>query len=73
MAKQLDTKWVVAIEESLRNWQPINETLTDRLTLQFLILRLLKDGRPFKVYTLGAGGKRITTDTETCPCCNKKL
>lgn len=28
---------------------------------------------PFKVYNLGAGVKRITMDTDTCPCCKRKL
>ena len=40
---------------------------------KWVILELDRRGMPFKVYNLGAGVARVTTDTDTCPCCKKKL
>lgn len=37
---------------------------------QWLILNLAKNNISFKVINLGAGVKRITTQTDVCPKCN---
>jgi hypothetical protein len=39
----------------------------------FVVTELAKLGIPFKVYNLGAGVSKITTDTDICPCCKRKL
>lgn len=40
---------------------------------QFVILELSDANLPFKVINLGAGVKRITTETEVCPMCKQKF
>lgn len=40
--------------------------------IQFAVLALSKRNKPFKLYNLGAGIKRITSDSDICPCCKKK-
>ena len=41
-------------------------------SIQWLIQALAKADRLFKVYNLGAGVSRITTETDVCPCCKRK-
>lgn len=40
---------------------------------QWLIKNLISNNIPYKVKNVGAGVKMITTDTDTCPFCRKKL
>lgn len=51
----------ITITTAFTNWQ------------QQIILELNHANIPFKVYNLGSGVKKITTNTDTCPCCKKKL
>lgn len=51
----------------------VDETLADALPTVWLILRLTEKNIPFRVFSVGAGVRRITTDTTTCPCCKKPL
>ena len=51
----------------------LDRTLIYNNLVQQLIVRLSREGKPFKLYNLGAGVKRITMDTDTCPCCKRKL
>ena len=41
--------------------------------IQALITELAMRGKAYRLYALGAGVKRLTTDTEICPCCKHKL
>jgi hypothetical protein len=43
------------------------------LAAQALIEWMSKNNIAFKVYNLGAGVKRITSDTDICPCCKKNF
>lgn len=51
----------------------IDETTSFLPAVQWLIMQLAKNGIPFKLINLGAGVKRITTETNTCPCCKRKF
>jgi hypothetical protein len=51
----------------------IDMTLTQNIYKQALIMAMSERGIPFKIYNLGCGVTRITTDTNTCPCCGKTL
>lgn len=42
-------------------------------SIQWLIMELTERGIPFKLYNLGAGAKRVTTNTDKCPMCKRKL
>ena len=53
--------------------KPLDFTSPHNLLIQWFVLRLSKRDRPFKLYQLGAGVKRITTETTTCPCCKRPL
>lgn len=50
-----------------------DETYTFNAAAKFVISQLARYGIPFKVYHLGAGVKRITTKTDTCPCCKRRI
>ena len=65
--------WAKEMKEALTEESPIDETIRANISASFLIVLLSKVNRPFKVYNLGAGVKRVTTDTDACPCCKKKL
>lgn len=72
MAKIISPQWKFDREREIAECRTIDETLTDNLPVKWLICRLAKIGVPFKVYNLGAGVKRITTQTDVCPCCKRK-
>jgi hypothetical protein len=66
-------KEIADYKETVRQGQPVKplELVTSiNLGVQWLIVRLSKEGIPFKVLQLGAGVKRITTDVQVCPKCN---
>jgi hypothetical protein len=65
--------WAKRVGDLLDARQPIDETTHYTPAIQFIVTRLAKSGRAFRIHQLGAGVKRITTDTDTCPCCKKKL
>lgn len=44
-------------------------TCTNNLSAQFLVLRLTEANIPFRIINLGAGLKKITTETDICPKC----
>lgn len=48
-------------------------TLAWSQSIQWVIMELDQREIPFRVYSLGAGVKKITTDTDCCPCCKKSL
>lgn len=72
--KIIAPQWKTAMEEKMGAVNPnVDETLSSNMAAQYLIVRLSNRGLPFRVYNLGAGVKRITTNTDTCPCCKKAL
>ena len=50
--------------------KPIDVTTSMNAVAQFMIQRLALAGIGFRLIQLGAGVKRITTDTHICPKCN---
>lgn len=73
MSLRLTQHWQEEMQAKLAERKPIDLTSTHNLPIQWLIVRLANASIPYKVYNLGAGVKRITTDTTTCPCCKKPL
>jgi hypothetical protein len=69
----LNTKWIARLEPMIYSSTPVDETLSFTKGKQWLVMQLTKANRPFKIYSLGAGVSRITTETDTCPCCKRKL
>lgn len=72
MARVLNPKWKDQMLEKIASGQ-VDEILAQSLPAQWLIMRLTERGIQFRVYNVGAGVRRITTDTDTCPCCKRKL
>lgn len=71
--KILSEKWANERREDVVANRKIDVTTEFNLAKQFLVKLLTNHGTPFKVYNLGCGVVRITTDTDTCPCCGKAL
>lgn len=71
--KIVDPKWISEIKEKLRVGHEVDETIKSNLVASWLIAFLARRNTPFKVYNLGAGVKRVTTDTDICPMCKRKL
>ena len=73
MRKIINKEWANKMLDDINNNRHIDETISFNNSAQFLIKNLSISNIPFKVYNLGAGVKRISTDTNTCPCCFKDL
>ena len=59
---------------SLEQADHIDEHISYNAAAQWLITALSKRGIIFKVYNLGAGVKRITTqEPDKCPCCKRRF
>lgn len=71
MTIRVNPSWLKERKEEIRKGYIIDITTSFNKAAQTLII-LLKD-TPFRVYNLGAGVKRITTKTDICPCCKRKL
>lgn len=76
--KQLSHVWVSEMRERINGLSspgatPIDLTTGENIVAKWLIASLSGKNVPFKVYNLGAGVKRITTDTDECPCCKRKM
>lgn len=74
--KKVNPEWKKEILESIdRDRKENRDVKLDKLTtytpaIQWLIATLSKMEIPFRLINLGAGVKKITTDTSTCPKCN---
>ncbi len=73
MGKVINPAWAGKIRGLLDSGQPVDETTSFTPAAAFLIQELTLAGRAFRVYTLGAGVRRITTDTDSCPMCKREL
>lgn len=73
--KRLDPncEFALRIQRQIDRAEAIDEIVTTSYAATWLVEKLARVNRDFKIYNLGSGVKRITTDTETCPCCKKKV
>lgn len=69
----MNPKWTARVTERLNSDDSIDETTGYNPAVQWLIIELSRRNRPFILYQLGAGVKRVTTQTDKCPCCKQKL
>jgi hypothetical protein len=70
MGAILNPKWCAEMERKVFSEEPVDITTSFTKATQWLIVMLTKANRGFKVVTLGAGVRRVTTDTQVCPKCN---
>lgn len=73
MATKINPDWQNHLRLMIHTTNEIDEVISFNPATQWLISQLAIAGKPFKVYNLGAGVKRVTTKTDTCPCCKRKL
>jgi len=73
MAKALITKeWIDNCKKSITE-ESFDMTTMYNNAAQVVIKLFIQCDKPFKLYNLGAGVKRITSETDICPCCKRKL
>ena len=70
---QINPKWAEKILQCIVARSTIDEISSYKPATQWLIYQLTKRNLPYKIHNLGAGVQRITTDTDTCPCCKRSL
>jgi len=73
MAKKLNPEWVAKIESEIFQSQRIDKILDSMVAIKWLVAKLAGCKIPYKIHNLGAGVYRITTNTESCPCCGARL
>ena len=73
MTTRVNPNWLSEKLHTLDYTGELDVTVSYNKAAQSLIEALSRRDKVFKVYSLGAGVKRITTDTEVCPCCKKKI
>jgi len=66
------TEGLAEIRESIAIGTLDYTSMYNNLTQQIILL-LSNSNKPFKVYNLGAGVKRITSNTDTCPYCKRRF
>lgn len=70
---RVSSKWMAYQSDLIKEGKSIDAISVSTEATQWLIASLSRHGTPYKVHSLGAGVKRITTDTDTCPCCKRVL
>jgi len=73
MTKRINPLFTKNIENLVSENKKIDMTLSFLPCIKWLIVFLDYRNIPFKIFNLGAGVKRITTETDACPCCKRKL
>jgi len=78
--KMLNESWkekmmgiIISRKNGLMEDNDIDFISPENIAIRWLIVQLTTKGLLYKVYNLGAGVKRVTTDTDKCPCCKKEL
>jgi len=73
MGLRVNPNWLIDIQENYKHTGKVDITVSYSHAAAALIEWLSKYNILFKIYNLGAGVKRITTETEVCPCCKQKI
>ena len=73
MKRSINPAWIAEMKSKILQGLEIDTTQSFLPCIQWLIIQLSNYGKPYKLYDLGAGVKRLTTNTTTCPCCKKEL
>ena len=73
MATKVNQQWIEDVMNEYKETKTLERTTSYNKAIQALIIRLDREKINFKLYNLGAGVKKITTETDICPCCKKKI
>ena len=71
--KTVNPKWLKAIKEKYAETRSVDVTEVYLPAVQELIKWLSEKNIDYRVYNVGAGVRRVTTQTTICPCCMRKL
>lgn len=73
MGKVINSAWQKEMLAKIDAHQQIDVTSGFTKGITWLVEVLTRRDIPFALYNAGAGVKRVTTDTEKCPCCKRVL
>jgi len=73
MARTINPKWTAMAREKLANGGAFTYMTSHKMVIQEAIMIATELGRAYKLISNGAGVTTFTTDTDTCPCCKRKL
>jgi len=73
VSRRVNPVWLEETVTSFKTNSTASYTTSFNKAAQALIVRLDKENIPYKLYNLGAGVKKITRQTDICPCCKRKL
>lgn len=68
--KILREDWKKYATEQIRSPRPFELTTTISAAVQFAILKFDECKKPFRLLNLGAGVRKITSETDICPKCH---
>ena len=71
--KRLGIEWRKEMTKKLDKGQKIDEINTKLFAMQWLIAEMNSRGIPHRLYSLGAGVRRVVSSADKCPCCRKKI
>jgi hypothetical protein len=69
----VDPKWIEKMKHLMDQKLPIDVTLPYQVSANWLVAELSRRNIPFRLQNIGAGVRRLTTDTEHCPFCGQKV
>ena len=73
MARIVNPEWKKKIVERLDNGLELNEAVGPAISKKWLVKLLLERRVPYKITNAGCGVSIISTYTDVCPCCKRKL
>ena len=69
----VNPKWEEEMKQKMDQRLPIDVTLSHQVSANWLVNALSRRNIPFQMQNIGAGVRRLTTDTEHCPFCGQKV
>jgi len=69
--RRISTAWLDKAIQDYKEFGKLERTSSFNKAIQALIIRLDSKDIKYKLYNLGAGVKKLTTDTDICPCCKR--
>jgi hypothetical protein len=73
VAKIINSSWQKEMLAKLDAHESIDVTSGFAKGIQWLVEVMTRRNRTFAIYNVGAGVRRVTTETDKCPCCKRAL
>lgn len=68
---RVNPAWKSEMQSKLFQGLLIDEIISYRPAVQWLITEMYRIGMPYKLINLGAGVTKVTSNTEVCPKCGR--